>query len=388
MFLSLLVVLSQATSPAYAFEVTMTLTAEGTSKPSINGTTNLPNGTQLLANVWRDEPPYGWRKFVTVKDGKFKLGPLNKKHPYKGGMSYRKWCPFSPGLYNVQIGFTPVGQPKKVLAIVGENGSNLSGHLVNDIVDIHGIDYKTKLELGIKASSSVSTQRVENVAEDKNNSNINLCGYFIQVGAHSQEANAERQVATLKSKGIDAYYFKKDNGVYTVRFGDFPTRDAAKNAARKLVDDKLIGSYFIASSDTRPQKTISQSIETNDSRLEQETKRIEKIIRSQQFDVKFYSECFISHTPVPHVVCNMFFPTILGNMRYVHEIEALTLGMATSFAREYSVSFEIYAMMKDRGDKEAAIRVKQSQVKGDFIPVCAYAYWKEFDKLEPIWPSL
>jgi len=373
---------TNSSSANAGLEATITLMAEGTKKPFIKGTTNLPNGTTLLANVWRDDPPYGWRNYVTVKNGKFRLGPLHKKSPYKGGMSYQKWWPFNPGLYNVQIGFSPVGQPKTVLAIVGENGSNISGPLVNEIVDMRGVDYKTTLELGVKASSSVPEQI-------KGNKEIINPSYSIHVGAYAEEKNAESLAVKLQAKGIDAFYFKRDNGVYAVRFGNYPTRDAAREAAKRLVADKVIGSYFIASPNTRPKETNSKQLtETEDSKLAREAKRIANIIRSQQVSVKFYSECSVSHTPVPHIICNMFFPTALGNMRYVHEIEAFTLDLATSFARDYSVSFEIYAIMKDRGDKAAAIKVKQSQVKGDFIPVCAYAYWKEFDRLESIWPSL
>jgi cell wall-associated NlpC family hydrolase len=76
---------------------------------------------------------------------------------------------------------------------------------------------------------------------------ITRLGYTIQVGAFAEVKNAERLTVKLQGKGIEAFYFKKDNGVYAVRFGDYPNRDAAAKAARKLVAEKLIGSYFIAS---------------------------------------------------------------------------------------------------------------------------------------------
>ncbi len=76
---------------------------------------------------------------------------------------------------------------------------------------------------------------------------ITRLGYTIQVGAFAEVKNAERLTAKLQGKGIEAFYFKKDNGVYAVRFGDYPTREAAVKAARKLVGEKIIGSYFIAS---------------------------------------------------------------------------------------------------------------------------------------------
>lgn len=71
-------------------------------------------------------------------------------------------------------------------------------------------------------------------------------GFAIQMGAFSDVKNAERFAATLQAKGIDAFYFRKDSGVYAVRFGDFPGKPQARAAAEKLVRDRLISSYYIA----------------------------------------------------------------------------------------------------------------------------------------------
>jgi cell wall-associated NlpC family hydrolase len=76
---------------------------------------------------------------------------------------------------------------------------------------------------------------------------VSRVGYSIQVGAFAEVANAERLAAKLQGKGVEAFYFKKENGVYAVRFGDYPSRDAARKHAQKLVAEKLVGSYFIAS---------------------------------------------------------------------------------------------------------------------------------------------
>jgi gamma-D-glutamyl-L-lysine dipeptidyl-peptidase len=94
-------------------------------------------------------------------------------------------------------------------------------------------------------------------AQMKNQSGISRLGYSIQVGAFSDVKNAERLTVKLQSKGIEAFYFRKDSGVYVVRFGDYRGRDAAKKGAEKLVAQKLIDSYFIASPDavfSKPQK--------------------------------------------------------------------------------------------------------------------------------------
>ncbi|AJE03731.1 NlpC/P60 family protein [Geobacter pickeringii] len=75
---------------------------------------------------------------------------------------------------------------------------------------------------------------------------ISRLGYAIQVGAFSDVKNAERLTARLQVRGIEAFYFKRENGFYAVRFGDFPTKEAARTNARKLVSDGMIGAYFIA----------------------------------------------------------------------------------------------------------------------------------------------
>jgi cell wall-associated NlpC family hydrolase len=79
---------------------------------------------------------------------------------------------------------------------------------------------------------------------------ISRLGYSIQVGAFAQVKNAERLTTKLQHKGIEAFYFRKESGVYAVRFGDFRTYAAARKDARKLVAEKMIGSYFIAEPQT------------------------------------------------------------------------------------------------------------------------------------------
>ena len=71
---------------------------------------------------------------------------------------------------------------------------------------------------------------------------ISRIGYAIQIGAFAEVKNAERLTFKLQEKGIEAFYFKKENGLYAVRFGDFPRRDDARNIAKKLVSVKSIRS--------------------------------------------------------------------------------------------------------------------------------------------------
>lgn len=78
---------------------------------------------------------------------------------------------------------------------------------------------------------------------------ISKLGYTIQVGAFSDVKNAERLAAKLQAKGIEAFYFRKDNGIYVVRFGDYPAREQARRAGQKLVSEKFVDSFFVASPD-------------------------------------------------------------------------------------------------------------------------------------------
>lgn len=75
---------------------------------------------------------------------------------------------------------------------------------------------------------------------------ISRIGHAIQMGAFADVKNAERFTAKLQTKGIEAFYFRKDNGVYAVRFGDFPDKEKARAVAKKLVAEKLIDSFYIA----------------------------------------------------------------------------------------------------------------------------------------------
>lgn len=102
---------------------------------------------------------------------------------------------------------------------------------------------------------------------------ITRLGYAIQMGAFADVKNAERFSARLNSQGIDAFYFRKDNGVYAVRFGDFPSREKARSVAVRLVADRLIDSYYIASPNeivfARPAGAAGQKTQPDDLRSDQ-----------------------------------------------------------------------------------------------------------------------
>ncbi len=76
---------------------------------------------------------------------------------------------------------------------------------------------------------------------------LTALGFSVQVGAFSQQDNAVRLEQTLKMRGLDAFSFLDDSGLYKVRFGDHREYQAARNEAEQLQAQGVIGRFFIVS---------------------------------------------------------------------------------------------------------------------------------------------
>lgn len=72
-----------------------------------------------------------------------------------------------------------------------------------------------------------------------------LLGYTIQTGAFALIDNAIRMTDSLNKQGCKAFYFVHESGLFKVRIGNFPSREKADSKAKKLLDKKVIGDYFI-----------------------------------------------------------------------------------------------------------------------------------------------
>ena len=70
-------------------------------------------------------------------------------------------------------------------------------------------------------------------------------GFSVQVGAFNQLDNAVRLEQSLAQRGVDAYYFRHESGLYKVRFGNHPNYSAARREAERLQDQGVIGRFFI-----------------------------------------------------------------------------------------------------------------------------------------------
>ena len=70
-------------------------------------------------------------------------------------------------------------------------------------------------------------------------------GYSVQVGAFSRLDNAVKLEQALEARGIDAYYFRHQSGLYKVRFGNHSSYNNARFEAELLQKQKLIDTFFI-----------------------------------------------------------------------------------------------------------------------------------------------
>ena len=69
--------------------------------------------------------------------------------------------------------------------------------------------------------------------------------HTIQVGAFANMNNAVRFTDRLRKKGIKAYHFRHETGLYKVRFGNYASRKDARNRAENLKSAGIIENYFI-----------------------------------------------------------------------------------------------------------------------------------------------
>jgi gamma-D-glutamyl-L-lysine dipeptidyl-peptidase len=81
--------------------------------------------------------------------------------------------------------------------------------------------------------------------DQKQDAPLQKMGYSIQVGAFSNLDNAVRLEQVLESRGIDAYYFRHESGLYKVRFGNHATYKPARSEAERLQAQGLIDTFFI-----------------------------------------------------------------------------------------------------------------------------------------------
>ena len=84
-------------------------------------------------------------------------------------------------------------------------------------------------------------------------------GYSTQVGAFASLDNAVRLERLLDARGIDAYYFRHESGLYKVRFGNHTSYRVARAEAEQLKSKGLIDEFFIVIPDDYAAARIRRS---------------------------------------------------------------------------------------------------------------------------------
>ncbi len=69
--------------------------------------------------------------------------------------------------------------------------------------------------------------------------------FTIQAGAFADAENAIRLARSLDAAGVEAFHFEGDDGMSRVRFGSFPTRDAAARRAEALRAEGVLAEYAV-----------------------------------------------------------------------------------------------------------------------------------------------
>ena len=69
--------------------------------------------------------------------------------------------------------------------------------------------------------------------------------HSIQVGAFSNMDNAVRFTEKLQTKGLRAYHFRHDSGLYKVRFGNYSSKNFASKKAENLKAIGMIEEYYL-----------------------------------------------------------------------------------------------------------------------------------------------
>jgi cell wall-associated NlpC family hydrolase len=118
-----------------------------------------------------------------------------------------------------------------------------------DVVPAHKTDPIADLLAG-----SVSEEGATGTREE-----LRRMGYAVQVGAFAVLENAVGLEASLARRGIDAYYYRDESGLYKVQFGNHASYEAARSEAQHFQQQNLIDSFFIVVPDQYSVARIQRS---------------------------------------------------------------------------------------------------------------------------------
>jgi cell wall-associated NlpC family hydrolase len=72
-----------------------------------------------------------------------------------------------------------------------------------------------------------------------------MLGITIQAGAFASLENVVRLTEALQARGLEATFFKDDDGLFKVRFGNFASREEARQRAHALQRGGTLDAFYI-----------------------------------------------------------------------------------------------------------------------------------------------
>jgi len=97
--------------------------------------------------------------------------------------------------------------------------------------------------------STISPTPIKTSLAPQSSGSLRL-GYSIQAGAFTEVEHAARLSSTLEKQGVNAYYFRHSSGLYKVRFGNYPSLQAATQQAESYVRAGIIADYYLVQPDS------------------------------------------------------------------------------------------------------------------------------------------
>ena len=146
----------------------MSVKTEGGDKPVVVGTTNLPDGIELMVTIRRKESSYMSQTKTRVKDGAFRAGPFLQR-----GYS------LVPGIYSIEVSSSLAFlQPPPTWSTIGSDGSRLEGPLAKQSPFGGGkiVEYETSLKVAADKGSPVQDRAVQpQTDKDEHESWLKAC---------------------------------------------------------------------------------------------------------------------------------------------------------------------------------------------------------------------
>lgn len=153
---------------ASALDVAMSTKVLGGNKPVIVGTTNLPDGIELMITLQRKESNYMAQDKANVSGGSFQVGPFSQN-----GAS------LNPGTYTLEVSMPLANfQPPPTWPVIGKDGAKLQGPLAkNSMFGGKVVEYRTSFNVGGGASAEKDNAARALVDKDKHEWWLNSCKY-------------------------------------------------------------------------------------------------------------------------------------------------------------------------------------------------------------------